>query len=224
MQGLDPLMDGIIERMNQVTDHSEVRKLQAQQNVEKTQQHLDDVLNRASANGLTVHLPLTFETPKERKIRNVLDKTLSKLEPKDHLEAVARIGHAAATGEVAKDLMGSDAHVHTDTVVDHSTSTLFTPPTVTHHTTTTVKSPEDYMPVASVITSTPPLAIAIPQVPHAVAPIVPAPIPVLAAKNTTTPGIIVDKKDRTTTILTDHKNEEQTKKYKNMVKSQNDDN
>jgi len=36
MQGLDPLMDGIIERMNQVTDHSEVRKLQAQQNVEKT--------------------------------------------------------------------------------------------------------------------------------------------------------------------------------------------
>jgi hypothetical protein len=27
MQGLDPLMDGIIERMNQVTDHSEVRKL-----------------------------------------------------------------------------------------------------------------------------------------------------------------------------------------------------
>ena len=48
MQGLDPLMDGIIERMNQVTDHSEVRKLQAQQNVEKTKQHLDDVLNRAN--------------------------------------------------------------------------------------------------------------------------------------------------------------------------------
>lgn len=215
MQGLDPLMDGIIERMNQVTDHSEVRRLQAKQNVEKTKQHLDDVLNRASENGLTVHLPLTFETPKERKIRNVLDKTLDKLEPKDHLEAVARIGHAAATGKVAKDLMGSDAHVHTDTVVDHSTSSLFSPPTVTHHSTTTIKSPEDFMPAASVITSTPPLAIAVPNVPHVVAPIIPAPIPVLAAKNATTPsknvtipGIIVDKQDRTTTILTNHKNEE----------------
>jgi hypothetical protein len=231
MQGLDPLMDGIIERMNQVTDHSEVRKLQAQQNVEKTKQHLDDVLNRANENGLTVHLPLTFETPKERKIRNVLDKTLGKLEPKDHLEAVAKIGHAAATGQLAKDLMGSDTHTHTDTVVDHSTSTLFTPPTVTHHTTTTVKSPEDYMPAASVITSTPPLAIAVPQAPHVVVPIVPAAIPVLAANNSTTPaeklttpGIMVDKKDRTTTILTNHKNEEQTKKYQNMVKAQNDEN
>ena len=91
-------MDGIIERMNQVTDHSEVRKLQAQENVVRTKQHLDDVLNRASANGLTVHLPLTFETPKERKIRNVLDKTLGKLDPKDHLEAVLKINKAAATG------------------------------------------------------------------------------------------------------------------------------
>ena len=29
MQGLDPLMDGIIEKMNQVTDHSNLRQIQA---------------------------------------------------------------------------------------------------------------------------------------------------------------------------------------------------
>lgn len=148
-------MDGIIERMNQVTDHSEIKKLQAQQNVDRTREHLDDVLNKANAAGLTVHMPLTFESPKERRIRNVIENTLKKLPMNDHAEAIAKIGKAAETGYVAKDLMGSDAHVHTDTVVDHSTSSVFTPPTVTHHTTAHLKDPEDYMPAAKAITAGP---------------------------------------------------------------------
>lgn len=100
-------------------------------------------------------MPLTFETPKERKIRNVMENTLQKLPLKDHAEAIAKIGKAAETGYVAKDLMGSDAHVHTDTVVDHSTASAFTPPTVSHHTSAKLKSPEDYIPAAKETTSGP---------------------------------------------------------------------
>jgi hypothetical protein len=35
MQGLDPLMDGIIEKMNQVTDHSNLRQMQADDQLDK---------------------------------------------------------------------------------------------------------------------------------------------------------------------------------------------
>ena len=87
MQGLDPLMDGIIERMNQVTDHHIVRQLQADDKVKKTKQHLEDVLERAHANGLVVHMPMTFDTPKDVKIKNVVASALGKLDPKDHAEA-----------------------------------------------------------------------------------------------------------------------------------------
>jgi predicted metal-dependent phosphoesterase TrpH len=135
-------MDGIIERMNQVTDHSEVRKLQAQAKVEKTHKHLEHVLDRANAAGLTVHLPLTFDTPKDVRIRNVVAATLRKLDPKDHAEAKRRLASAAATGYVAKDMMGSDAHVHTATIVDHSVAGPFTPSIVTSSTTTQLRTPE----------------------------------------------------------------------------------
>jgi hypothetical protein len=59
---------------------------------------LNDVLENAKAAGLTVHMPLTFETPKERKISNVVKATLSKLNPIDHAEAISKISQAAATG------------------------------------------------------------------------------------------------------------------------------
>lgn len=36
MKGLDPLMDGILERMNEVTDNSNLRKIQADRRVETT--------------------------------------------------------------------------------------------------------------------------------------------------------------------------------------------
>ena len=126
--------------------------------------------------------------------------------------------------------MGSDAHVHTDTVVDHGT--YF--PKVSQQTSTTLKSPEDFIPVASAITAIPQVAapvvvaapaaapvaaqvaapVAAPVVPHLVVPVVPAAIPALAAGKATTPNIIVDQGDKSTTILTKNKNDKtQEKKY-----------
>jgi hypothetical protein len=34
MQGLDPLMGGILEKMNQVTDHSEIMRLQQENSID----------------------------------------------------------------------------------------------------------------------------------------------------------------------------------------------
>jgi hypothetical protein len=63
-----------------------------------------------------------------------------------------------------------------------------------------------------------------PREPHAVVPVIPSTFPALSSKEASTPGIIVDQEDRTTTLLTDHSNEKQVKKYQDMVKAQNDEN
>jgi hypothetical protein len=94
---------------------------------------------------------MTFDTPKEVAVKAVVANTLNKLHPADHAEAVKQIAKAAATGQMAKDLMGSDVHHHTDTVVDHTMPF----PSVSSSTTSTVKTPEDFMPAAKVITSVP---------------------------------------------------------------------
>lgn len=119
--------------------------------------------------------------------------------------------------------MGSDAHQHTDTFVDHTRAGPYTPPTVSSSSTTYVKTPEQYMPMASIIAAQPKIPLSPPET-HQVVPIVPAAIPALASKKAATPGIIVDQGDKTTALITDHDNQKQKKKYQDMVKSQNDEN
>ncbi len=98
---------------------------------------------------------MTFDTPKNVKINNVVAATLRQHDPKDHAAAKMAIAAAAAQGQIAKDLMGSDAHQHTDTVVDNSFDGPFSPPSFSSTTSTSFKTPEQFMPLASIIASQP---------------------------------------------------------------------
>lgn len=80
MQGLDPLMDGILEKMNEVTDHSNLRKIQAIDNLKKANAKLEDTILRGYASGMVVHEPLVFDSPKESAIKNVVRNTMRKIE------------------------------------------------------------------------------------------------------------------------------------------------
>lgn len=54
MQGLDPLMDGILEKMNEVTDHSRLRELQSEDRLNKAELKVKDVVESAREQGIDV--------------------------------------------------------------------------------------------------------------------------------------------------------------------------
>ncbi len=47
MEGLDPLMDGILDKMNEVTDHSNIRQLQWDAKKKKAEDKIKTVLEDA---------------------------------------------------------------------------------------------------------------------------------------------------------------------------------
>ena len=161
MQGLDPLMDGIIEKMNQVTDHSNLRQIQADDQLTKATEHLkaanaklESTMAKAANDGLVVHAPQYYKTPKEVKINNKLKETWRKIEGQDlapmdelHAKEAAKlsIANAAAAGIVAKDLTKPCQYeVHHNTVVDHNTPFYSSPAVVAHDSTLYKNQPVMY--------------------------------------------------------------------------------
>ena len=115
--------------------------------MKRTAERLKQVVENAQAKGLTVHTPLTFDTPKEDKIKKVVANTLAKIDPKDREDAKKQLATAAATGFIAKDVMGPDAHVNVDAVVNKDTYTgAYNGPEVTTHTTALIKDPMAFVP------------------------------------------------------------------------------
>lgn len=73
MQGLDPVMDGILERMQMVTDNSHLKELQADAKLSQASPDTD------LSNGDTYHV-LNAATPKDYAVSKVLDTTLRKID------------------------------------------------------------------------------------------------------------------------------------------------
>jgi len=109
---------------------------------------LKETMDKANNDGLVVHAPMFYKTPKEVKINNKLRETWRKIEdqnelPMDELKAKEAakmsIANAAAAGIVAKEIAKPEYEVHHNTVVDHNTP-LFAPPAVVAHDTTIFKN------------------------------------------------------------------------------------
>ena len=106
-------------------------------------------MEKSASDGLVVHAPLYFKTPKEVKINNKLKETWRKIEaqnekPMDELHAKEAaklsIANAAAAGIISKEMTKPcEYDVHHETVVDHNTP-LFHPPAVVAHDTTVYKN------------------------------------------------------------------------------------
>ena len=78
MQGLDPVMDGILERMQMVTDNSHLKELQADAKLSQAasgEKQEDPDLD----NGDTYHV-INAVTPKDYAVSKVLDSTLRKID------------------------------------------------------------------------------------------------------------------------------------------------
>lgn len=146
MQGLDPLMDGILQKMNMVTDNSNLRKIQIENDFnDATQRANEAAADKAAVDGLVIHHPLQFETPKDVAVRNVVRTTLKKIEHENignpageaegKITAINSIARAVDAENIRNDIRSTrpDEHTHTTTVVDHSTENaiLGTPATVT---------------------------------------------------------------------------------------------
>lgn len=108
---------------------------------------LESTMAKAATDGLVVHAPQYYKTPKEVKINNKLKETWRKIENQDlapmdelHAKEAAKlsIANAAAAGLVGKGLKEPcDYEVHHNTVVDHNTP--FSIPAVVAHDTTVYK-------------------------------------------------------------------------------------
>lgn len=76
MQGLDPVMDGILEKMQEVTDNSNLRLLQKEERHTHTHVH--------SSSGVDFHYPYADFAPtkaaKDYQIGRVLDDTLHRID------------------------------------------------------------------------------------------------------------------------------------------------
>lgn len=81
MEGLDPLMDGIIEKMNEVTDHSNIVKMQTDSRIKKADARIRRVLDEAKDLGYEVKAPVPLtDSQKEERIKDVVARTLQKVE------------------------------------------------------------------------------------------------------------------------------------------------
>lgn len=81
MEGLDPLMDGIIEKMNEVTDHSNIVKMQTNSRMKKADARIRRVLDEAKDLGYEVKVPVPLtDSQKEDRIKDVVARTLQKVE------------------------------------------------------------------------------------------------------------------------------------------------
>lgn len=167
MKGLDPLMDGILERMNEVTDNSNLRQIQADARVKKTTEHLNHAMNRLDmvnrGNPNLQATPALYNTAilppapltKEELIHDVVRKTLNKIEGQttnygDEMHgksaAVDAINKAAANGAFSRDMHDlsgrPDFEVHHSTVVDHRGHPLLPPAVVGQETSVIENTPE----------------------------------------------------------------------------------
>ena len=57
MEGLDPLMDGIISKMNEVTDHSNIIKMQTDARIKKADDRILRVITEAKDLGYDIKPP-----------------------------------------------------------------------------------------------------------------------------------------------------------------------
>ena len=114
MQGLDPVMDGILEKMQEVTDNSNLRSLQQQ--ASNNQETSDNADSGSLTSGFS------FSDDKETQIQKVLENTLRRIDQSrdtyfDDLQAkdaaIKATLQATKAGETAKALGGGKYHQHT---------------------------------------------------------------------------------------------------------------
>lgn len=140
MQGLDPLMDGILDKMAQVTDHSNLRKIQ-----------LDDEISAAKVRRDEA------DEEKHATIMGILDTTINAIDDSDEhpidkmdgkVAAINAVTHASATGDAINEArkLRPDVEVHT---TEHTNWGYVEPPVPRKITATTTKVNPVPVPVAT---------------------------------------------------------------------------